>query len=225
LINRQLHIISGGRTLGFIFGAFWRFVLIGIITQPGAALLRRAYGDDLDSVQNIGIGFVTFAVTWFAAFYWVYAAPFGNYRIVYDARKFPVPTPRTVPEPPAQSNLTAGVSSLREAITGTLGVLFAISYYGIGLLQIAAVVNFFRDVLSWWLIPSLLLAGIVGYAPIVGSLAGSYAAISIGLGLVYRCRSILFPSYYLDCYNVGCRCQRRNSSPVWGIKREGSSIS
>jgi hypothetical protein len=179
LINRQLHIISGGRTLGFIFGAFWRFVLIGIITQAGAALLRRAYGDDLDSVQNIGIGFVTFAVTWFAAFYWVYAAPFGNYRIVYDARKFPVPTPRTVPEPPAQSNLTAGVSSLREAITGTLGVLFAISYYGIGLLQIAAVVNFFRDVLSWWLIPSLLLAGIVGYAPIVGSLAGSYAAISI----------------------------------------------
>ena len=177
--DRQLHAFSGGRTLGFIFGAFWRSVLIGMLTQAGAALLRRAYGDDLDPVQNMGIGFASFVVTWFAAFYWVYAAPFGNYRIVYDPGKFPAQSPRAVQAPSAQSSLTASVSSLREVITGTLGVIFAISYYGIGLLQIAAVVSFFRDTLGWWLIPSLLLAGIVGYLPVLGSLAGSYAAVNI----------------------------------------------
>jgi hypothetical protein len=177
--DKKSHRISAGHTLGFVFGAFWRLILIGIITQAGAALLRRAYGDDLGPVQNMGIDLASFAVTWFAAFYWVFAAPFGNYRILYDPGKFPIQSPRAEPEPPAQSSLAASVSSLREVITGTLGVIFAISYFGIGLLQIGAVVSFFRDVLGWWLIPSLLLASVVGYLPVIGSLAGSYAAVTI----------------------------------------------
>jgi hypothetical protein len=128
----------------------------------------------------------------FAAFYWVYAAPFGNYRILYDPKKFPIQSPGVVPPSPSQSSLAASVSSLREMISSTLGVIFAISYFGIGLLQIGAVVSFFRDVLDWWLIPSLLVAGVVGYVPILGSLAGSYAAVNIWGWAWYTAISIFF---------------------------------
>jgi hypothetical protein len=182
LVDQSGHarILSTGITLSFIFEAFWRSIFVGVVTKAGAAFLMSAYGTDITSDQRIGIDVVAFLVTWFISFWWVYAAPFGNNRIVFDASKILIESQlSTIPVRAApHGSLRDSVSSLKEAITGILGVIFAVSYFGLGLLQLAAVVDFFHSVLGWWFIISVLVAGFVAYIPIVGALAGSYAAVN-----------------------------------------------
>lgn len=70
-------------------------------------------------------------------------------------------------------------SYLRSTIAGILGTVGVVSYVGIGLIQIAAVFTFFHDYWGWWLIPSFLASVVVGYMPIVGSVAGVIAATNV----------------------------------------------
>ena len=80
-------------------------------------------------------------------------------------------------ETPRYENLADSSSSLKEAVTGTLGTLAAISYYCLGLVQFVAIIAFFQHVWGWWFIPSFLAAGFLAYIPIVGAAAGIYAAV------------------------------------------------
>lgn len=171
--------ITGGNALGFVFGAIWRFIVVGVVTHAVATLLKNAYGAHITAVDAGAIDLVTFAANWFLAFWWVYAAPYGSHRILFapssvTAAQARAPVPMSIA---SYSDLQDSASFLKEAVTGTLGVIAAISYYGLGLLQLAAIVSFFHLVWGWWLIISIIVAMFIAYMPIVGALSGIYAAV------------------------------------------------
>lgn len=181
LVNRdgKFKNFSSGILLGFMFGVIWRLMVIGVGTQAGAVLLKRAYGPEITDGAKTAIDLIALGVNWFLSFWWVYAAPFGNHRILFGTKNVTIEPPdstMTVESSP-YANLQESTSSLKEAIAGTLGVIAAVSYYGLGLLQLAAVVSFFNSVWGWWLIPSLLVASLIAYMPVVGAVAGIYAAV------------------------------------------------
>lgn len=74
------------------------------------------------------------------------------------------------------------VDALETAKEGTAAILTTVavlSYFAIGIVQIAAIVSFFNAYWGWWLLPSILVASFVAYIPLLGALAGMYAAIEV----------------------------------------------
>lgn len=186
---------TSGILVGFMIGAFWRSVIVNLVTQAGAMLLKRAYGDELDSVTDGLIDLVGAFASLVIAFWWVYRAPLGNHRITFGNQSVTVMPPAEAGIPAnatAYSNVTEAVSSTSEAIVGTLGVIAALSYYAIGLVQLFATVTFLDSVWGWWLIPAIVVGAMLAYIPLVGSLMGVYAAVSVWGWSIYAAVALFF---------------------------------
>jgi hypothetical protein len=67
----------------------------------------------------------------------------------------------------------------RSVIAKILIAVGVAAYIGMGVVQIAAVLSFFQDYWGWGLIPGVLAAIFIGLLPIVGSVMGLIAAITI----------------------------------------------
>jgi len=196
----EQQIFSGSAFVGFMFGFFWRSIVVGVVTGAIAALLRGAYGSDIDPALSVKIDYLESFLCSFLSFWWVYAAPMGKNRIVFGVSNSEVTlaldsdSATATKEKREFSGLKDSASSLKETISGFLGVVAAISYLGIGVVQMVAVIDFFRDYWGWWLIPSLFVSSIVAYMPIIGAVAGIMAATKIwGWSLLASVALFCFP--------------------------------
>jgi len=169
--NGRPKAVTNGMAAGFLWGSLWRSTITGLVAQAGAALLKQAYGPYLNPEVTGTIAFASSSVSLFLAFWWVYASSFGSSRVVFGKSVQEV-SARVDTDYPA-----AAPVSLMERLQGVLGVAYPLMYFVIGLVQLSAVYAYFRDVLGWWVLPSLIGGGIIGYIPLVGALAGGYAAI------------------------------------------------
>lgn len=81
---------------------------------------------------------------------------------------------------------------MNEKAAGTLGCLFQIVYFGMGLLQLAAIIGGIEDWWGWpwWL--AILIAFPVAYIPILGTVVGIMGAVesfgwSVGTSIALFC--------------------------------------
>lgn len=162
--------IRGGALIGLAWGLMWRLTVISIPLN----LLAKIVADD-DSSAFVGILLMFFG--FFLASLWLLKHQLGGTtisKLEIDAR-YSTDTNTNY----AALKEVSPAQVAKEGTTTILTTAAVISYFAIGLVQLAAVVAFFHDYWEWWYVPSILVASFVAYIPLIGAVAGMYAAVEV----------------------------------------------
>lgn len=179
--NNRAIDFSNGAFVGIIFGFYWRSFLLNAVLGASLAYLASLLQSKA-SVLALVIDLAAQFIPAFLAFLWLFKQPYGSTRIEFNHNPLDYPIDvngYSESSGDKYSNAAAVVESTKEAVVGTLAAFAMISYYLIGLFQMAAVYSYFRYVLDFWIIPSAILGGIIGYIPGIGAALGAYAAVNV----------------------------------------------
>lgn len=154
------------------WGLLWRSILLSSITS----ILFSGLGDVFKSADQVSMSILNFALVMFSAYlsvYWLLKWQYGNVKISFDSDRNMVN--EIVPENIDNQSLEV----VKEGTKSILSTVAILSYFGIGIIQIAAIFIFFTGYLNWWFLPSLVSSIFVAYIPIIGGIVGALAAIEV----------------------------------------------
>lgn len=154
------------------WGLLWRSILLSSITS----ILFSGLGDVFKSADQVSMSILNFALVMFSAYlsvYWLLKWQYGNVKISFDSDRNMVN--EIVPENIDNQSLEV----VKEGTKSILSTVAILSYFGIGIIQIAAIFIFFTGYLNWWFLPSLASSIFVAYIPIIGGIVGALAAIEV----------------------------------------------
>ena len=163
--------LAGWRTIGLTWGLVWRFVLILGISET----LFITFGTyrSVETSTGLVLALIAAIVYSFGASAWLLSYQAGRTKILFPQE----------PSTQRNHNMTDRDDSVIEATKQGIGAIFGtaavVSYFAIGLVQLAAVFTFFDDYWGWWTIPSVIVGLFVAYMPLVGNVAGFLAATEI----------------------------------------------
>ncbi len=175
----QHQLFKGGSFLKFYLGFVWRAVVLAAVINPITEAIAA------NSSGSLSLGFVSASLTIYLAYLWLLKFPFGEVSIGFNVlfkhvpyvRDSGLPTPTEVVFEQRRSESV--LSSVGSLLQGIGGVFFFGVYFVVGLVQFFAVYDFFSDVWGWWGFFSFIGAGILAYIPILGGVAGIYAAYNV----------------------------------------------
>ena len=176
--RRELFVTRSGRTiepssvaiLGLTWGLYWRATILNAVaTLINSGVAQLAYGGDSGALWIVQSA-VSFAALYLAGL-WLLRWQMGSINISFDA----VPFEKLYVEV-VDANSGDAISAVKSGTTAILTTAAVVSYFGVGLLQLAAVYGFFNDYWGWWAIPSFFAAMFVAYIPIIGAIAGVITA-------------------------------------------------
>lgn len=159
--------IKGGALLGLAWGLMWRLSAVSIPIN----LLQKALVSSDSSPFVLLFTFFGF----FLASLWLLKHQIGGTTI--SKQDADVTYEHQIQEVVVKE--VTAVQAAKEGTTAILTTAAVLSYFAVGLVQIGAVVAFFHDYWGWWYIPSILVAPLIAYTPLVGAAAGMYAAIKV----------------------------------------------
>lgn len=172
---------SGGSFLRFYMGYVWRISLINVaVTSVFSAI-------DPDS-NMWGLSLFTTIFSIYLAVLWLVKFPYGSVEIVFNINHLNhIEAPQSenaletidLPKEQFLQSEESIIDVVKGFFGGALMSIFPVLYLLMGLLQLAAIYSFFRHVWEWWLIPSMLAGGILAYVPLIGNIAGFYAAYTV----------------------------------------------
>lgn len=175
---------EGGEFFRLYMGYFWRMIILNRLTE---SLATNLIGDA--DPTGVSMLIVSFAGIYLAVL-WLLKAPYGAVAVAFnvthtqeggsqevmDSEKFP---PVQINEKQKEKSSESVFAAFKNVLTGSFAGLFYLGFLGVGLVQWAAIFDFFHEGWGWWYIPSLLIAGFVAYIPLIGSVLGFYAAYDI----------------------------------------------
>lgn len=158
--------------VGLTWGLVWRNFLIQllVILIKNILILEtgRAY---------FGLNISLSLFTCFFSALWLIKYQIGSTTIISEPHRIENNT-ANINSPVPLSHVRA--TKLIQETTSTILVSIAVlSYFAIGLVQLAAVFSFFYDYWHWWLVPSIVAGLFVSYLPVIGAIAGLLAAIEV----------------------------------------------
>lgn len=163
---------KGGEYFKFYMGLVWRMALLNIVVTP----ILENLAPNGDMLFSIASG----SLLTFFSYLWLMKYSYGDVKIVFNVEdKAYVISDQTqdleqVDFSQRKSNsLSSGFS---DVLAGSLGIIFVGGYFLLGLIQYAAIYSFFRDVLEWWFIFSVIFSLFAAYTPVVGTGLGVYSA-------------------------------------------------
>lgn len=162
--------IQGGALLGLAWGLMWR---LAVVSVPFNLLAKAFVGSDSLTFVEILSTFFGF----FLASLWLLKHQIGGTTISKQDTDASVTYDHQTQEV-IMKEVTA-IQAAKEGTTAILSTAAVLSYFAIGLVQLGAVVTFFHDYWGWWYIPSFLVGAFVAYIPLIGAVAGMYAAIEV----------------------------------------------
>lgn len=171
----SIRTFSGVAFAALMFGMYWRSILIGFVVNAIGAMLKNMYGVQLTFANEFGIDIFVTVLNFYVSFYWLLKVQYGSFRIVsLTDSQF-----KNAVIEHGDITIDDAKSSMKETVTGLLGTITILSFYGIGFVQIFATYSFFRHYWDWnWLI-SAFGAMFIGYIPLIGSIAGVVAATKV----------------------------------------------
>lgn len=175
----QHQFFKGGSFLKFYLGFVWRAVVLAAVINP----LTEAIAANSD--ESLLLGFVSASLTIYLAYLWLLKFPFGEVSIGFNVlfkhvpyiRDSGLPTPTEVVF--EQRGTESVLSSVGNILQGLGGAFFFGAYFVVGVVQFFAIYDFVNDVWGWWGFFSFIGAGFLAYIPILGGIAGIYAAYSV----------------------------------------------
>lgn len=171
---------EGSSYLKFYLGFCWRVIIMNVLvtTITNTLGIESALFDLITS----------FAVTYFAL-YWLFISPYGNTVIIFNVKlqepemeslsSLPVINPIEILSSERKTSKESYFSVIKNIAQGSLGSIFILGYIGVGLVQLAAIYDFFREGWQWWGIPSGIASTFIAYIPLIGNIAGFYSAYTI----------------------------------------------
>lgn len=175
----ELFVTRSGRTiepsgiaiLGLTWGLYWRSTILqAVVTLVNSGLERFFSGGDSGALWIVQLS-LTLAGTYLAAL-WLLRWQMGPTDISFGA----VPNEKILEVKVIDENKGDAIEAVKSGTTAILTTAAVIGYFGIGLLQLAAIYGFFSDYWDWWAIPSFVAAMFVAYIPVVGAIAGVITA-------------------------------------------------
>ncbi|ULA59497.1 MAG: membrane protein of unknown function [Nitrospira sp.] len=183
--NDGIRSFRGTPMLMLWLGHIWRAVVINLGVKGVAALLKTAYGSYLTPYTEFAIDSLAYISTLYLAFIWLLKYQYGAFKLVRAddpqlqiRRDADLPMLEPLGEVESQA-VSDSVGSLRSLIGGVLGTVAVLSYIVMGLVQFAAIYAFFKDYWGWWFMPSVLAALFISYTPLLGAIAGVFAATKV----------------------------------------------
>jgi len=162
--------IRGWEILGWTWGLFWRFLFILFVLELFLAIV--AIYVTPSATVTLVLAFVSAVTYSFGASAWLIYWKSSCAELVFSAEI------NNGAHNMANHNETA-FDTAKRGVGAIFGTAAVVSYFAIGLIQLAAVFTFFEDYWGWWTIPSIIVGLFVAYMPLVGSIAGYFAATEI----------------------------------------------
>lgn len=151
-------------------GFFWRYVLVMTVLEGISFAFKLHQLTSPIAVLSLGllsgIAYSFFASAWLV-----------NHQIGTTTIEFTTNLMDEVHH--MNSSDQSAMETTKRGIVSILSTGAVVSYFAIGLVQLAAVFTFFEDYWGWWTIPSIMVGLFVAYMPVVGSIAGFLAAIEV----------------------------------------------
>ncbi len=163
--------IQGVALIGLAWGLMWRLAVISMPLNFLTDALVQA--SDLMSFVYI----LSTLLGFFLASLWLLKHQLGSTTISNMETGSSITYDHQIQEVVLKE--VAPMEARKEGTATVLSTAAVLSYFAIGLVQLAAVITFFHDYWGWWYIPSLLVAGFIAYIPVVGAVAGIYAAVEV----------------------------------------------
>jgi hypothetical protein len=163
---------KGGGYFKFYLGLVWRMVLLNILITP---MLENIAPDG-----GILFSIVSGSLLTFFSYLWLMKYSCGDVKIVFNVgdQGYTLSDDEKILEQVnfSERKSESFISGLKDVIAGSMGGVFFLVYFLIGCFQFAAIYSFFRDVLDWWMIPSMFVSIFSAYTPVVGTFLGVYSA-------------------------------------------------
>lgn len=168
---------KGMMLVGLIWGLMWRTFIINTLATFIRNILIMGTGSTDYSMASLPLDISLFSLTCFFSALWLIKHQLGSTTIVSAPPKIENRVDKI--NSLAELNPVGAVSVIQQTTSTILASTAVLSYFAIGLVQLAAIVSFFHNYWHWWLIPSILVGLFVSYIPVLGAVAGVLAAIEV----------------------------------------------
>lgn len=164
---------TGIAVLGLTWGLYWRSTILhAVATLLSSSIERVAHGNDSGAVWIVQLSVWLTGV--YLAALWLLRWQMGTTNISFEGVSV-----EKLGDQVIDDKMGEAIETVKSGTTAILTTAAVICYFGIGLLQLAAIFGFFSDYWGWWIIPSFIAAMFVAYIPLVGSIAGVITASTV----------------------------------------------
>jgi len=159
--------LAGGAYMRLGWGLLWRWFVVAFPTPFINQFLH----------SSSFVQFIIWVVTGFFATLWLYRHQLGSLTIAgIESDVEYIPRSRIDGEDAGPLTVER---TFTTAIASILGVSVTIGFFLVGLVSLAAIFTFFEDYWGWWWIFAGIGSMFLSYIPLLGSIAGFYAATEV----------------------------------------------